>query len=153
MNDACSGLVGLPTLVVDYARVLDEPSAWVEELAEFLTGVGVDIDTSARRTAVATLDPELRHQRALLNQPPGPGDGHVEVFEILRKRDGAHDVWNPLKLAPEPDWVEEVLALRRAADELKRIETALRTGSALQWARAVWDVRHHRHTTGRFPRV
>jgi hypothetical protein len=153
MRDACSGLVGLPTLVVDYARVLDEPSAWVEELAGFLNGVGVDIDASTRRTAVVSLDPELRHQRAPVDQPPSAGDQHVEMFEVLRTCDGAHDAWSPPDLGIEPDWVEEVLTLRRAADELTRIETTLRTAGPLRLARAVWDVRHHRHTADPFPRL
>jgi hypothetical protein len=153
MRGACTGLVGLPTLVVDYARVLDQPSAWVDELVAFLAGLGVDIDDTAHRAAVVSLDPELRHQRGTVNDAPGPAHGHVEILEILKKRDGVQDSWSPPDLGPEPEWVDEVLTLRLAADELTRIEATLRTGRPLQLARAVWDVRHHGNVGRRFPRL
>jgi hypothetical protein len=36
VRSACANLVGLPTMVADYARMLDEPAAWIRELEDFL---------------------------------------------------------------------------------------------------------------------
>src|SRR5580704_15895296 len=32
VRSACANLVGLPTMLADYARILDHPSAWIDEV-------------------------------------------------------------------------------------------------------------------------
>ncbi len=116
---ACTNLVGLPTMVVDYARILREPSAWIEELVDFLGGIGVETDATKRDTAVASLDAGLRHHHPGHDQAPGLSNSQFEVIAALRHLDGPNASWVAPDFGPEPDWVDDVLALRLAADELR----------------------------------
>jgi hypothetical protein len=150
---AVTNLVGLPTLVADYARVLDHPSSWIGELVDFLRSIGIEIGAPTRQAAIASLDADLRHQHAPVGRSSGVWDIQYEVLEALRMLDGSHDVWRAPDLGPEPGWVDEVLALRLAADKLTRIEETLQTLRPGRIARAMWDLRHQRGTTGFFPRL
>jgi hypothetical protein len=153
VRDACANLVGLPTLVADYGRTLDAPSAWVDELAEFLGGLGVDIDASARQAAVASLDGSLRHQRSPGAPPPGVWDSQLEVVEALRKLDGSHRSWGAVDLGAEPEWVNEILALRLEADKLRRLERILQTSRAFRLTRLLRKLRHRGPSTRLLPEL
>jgi hypothetical protein len=117
---ACAGLVGLPTLVMDYGAVLEEPAASIDELAQFLGTVGVDVDGPTRQAAAASVDVELRHHRAPTARTSGLWDSQFEVVDTLRSLGGIHPSWLPPDIGPEPDWVDDVLALRLATDELRK---------------------------------
>jgi hypothetical protein len=151
LRDACANLVGLPTLVADYGRTLDAPAPWVDELVDFLRSVGVDVDNSARQTAISSLDADLRHQRTPVAQNSGMWDSQLEVVQTLAKLDGSHRQWGPVDLGPEPEWVDEVLALRLEGDKLRRIERILHTSRAFRMTRFVWNLRHRGTSAGLLP--
>jgi hypothetical protein len=144
VRDAAANLVDLPVLAVDYAHTLEEPAAWVDELVDFLQGVGIGIDRRRKPAARATIDPAMRHRRQ------SSGDGHPmsdiprQVFETLRHSGGVHDRWQPIDLGVPPDWVGEVLALRLEADKLTRMERILQTSRAFAATRFMRRLRSGR---------
>jgi hypothetical protein len=113
VRSAASNLDGIPTLVVAFERVLDETEAWCGELMAFFDTVGLETDRSATERAVRSLDTELRHQR----RPPLPDTGlHVSqraILDVLDPMQGPHLPWSAPDLGEEPEWVEDVLTLRR----------------------------------------
>jgi hypothetical protein len=119
VRSASANLVGLPTIVADYARILDQPSDWIDEIAGFLRTVGVDIPSPPPPEAVAALATDLRHQTAPTADRSFLSDDQFAVMEILRRRDGPHRSWAPPDLGPEPTWVDDVLALRLRADMMR----------------------------------
>jgi hypothetical protein len=110
---AAANLDGVPTLLVDFDRVLRDTDAWCGELIDFLDVVGIDADHGARERAVHSLDSALRHQQA----SPLPDDGvhhsQRQVLAVLGMMQGTHLPWSAPDLGVEPDWVEDVLAMRR----------------------------------------
>lgn len=120
VRSACVNLVGLPTIVAAYNRILDRPSAWIKELGTFLEGIGAPVDTLSAQPAIASLASDLRHQHAPVDRQPGLWESQYEVIEVLRKLDGPHQTWNSPNLGPAPLWVDDVLALRLGADKARR---------------------------------
>jgi hypothetical protein len=114
VRSAAASLDGIPTLVVGFDRVLSDPVAWCGELAEFLGAVGIGFDPSAVDRATRSLDGGLRHVHPTERGASGIHETQVRILAALEARDGAHDSWVPPELGPEPTWVEDVLAMRRA---------------------------------------
>jgi hypothetical protein len=126
---ACAGLTGLPTLVMDYADVLEQPVASIDALSDFLATVGVDVDGPTRRTAAASVDIGLRHHRGSATRSSGLWDSQFEVAASLGALRGVHASWRPPDIGPEPDWVDDILGLRLATDELRKELNRLGRGS------------------------
>jgi hypothetical protein len=110
---AAANLEGIPTLVTGFDRVLGDTEAWCRELVDFLTTTGLPVDSGSLEAAVHSLDSGLRHQRPT----PLPDDGiHAsqrDVLSVLDGLQGTHLPWSAPDLGDEPDWVEDVLAMRR----------------------------------------
>jgi hypothetical protein len=134
-------------MVSDYGTVLDQPSAWIDELVDFLGSVGVHLDSSGRQAAIASLDAGLRHQRTPQERTSRMWDTQFEVLETLKKLDGPHLPWVAPDLGPEPDWVDEVFALRLDVDILKRVEETLQSARAFRITQLVWKLKHRGKTT------
>jgi hypothetical protein len=122
---ACAALDGIPTLVTDYAAVLEDPTTWFVDLVQFLRDVDVAVDASDPQGALGTLDTGMRHQRADAGPGPGLPSNSPSVMEALRARTGAHHPWRPPMLGPEPAWVEDVLAMRRDCDAVIRLHRSV----------------------------
>jgi len=103
-------LEGLPVLVVEYARALDDPRRWVNDLVAFLADNGITPGTNRLEQAVGVLEGDLRHHRKpsvhvtldSLQQP---------LLDLLRDSLGVHDEWSTPELPDEPSWVEDVISL------------------------------------------
>ena len=117
VRSASANLVGLPTMVADYARILQEPAAWMSDIAGYLGEIGVIV--SPPRQPTAWLAAGLRHHNAPAESRPPLAKAQFEVLEALRNHDGPHPAWLAPELGPEPSWVDDVLALRLQADKLR----------------------------------
>jgi hypothetical protein len=110
---AAANLDGIPTLVVGFDRVLNDPAEWSRELVGFLGTVGVATDDASVDRALEALDSSLRHQRP----SPLPGGGihssQRQILDALESAQGIHLPWSAPDLGDEPAWVEDVLAMRR----------------------------------------
>ena len=88
VRQSLASLVGLPVLVIEYARVLDEPRLWVDDLVRFLNANGITPGADRSDRAAHVLQGELRHNRR------SNSEGTVEaeqqpILEILRSRLGS----------------------------------------------------------------
>jgi hypothetical protein len=119
VRSACTHLAGLPTLATDYARVLEHPSAWITEAADFLAGLGVPVASPSDPAVGASVAGDLRHHDASLDQRPRLADSQYEMLETVRRHDGAHQAWMAPDLGTAPPWVDDVLALRLRTDNLR----------------------------------
>ncbi|HXQ60659.1 MAG TPA: hypothetical protein VN799_11180 [Acidimicrobiales bacterium] len=141
VRTSCADLVGLPTLVTGYARMLDDPAAWGRTLTGFLADVGVAVDPGRADAAVASLDAGLRHERTTTDRPAGIGGSQHDVLAVLQGLDGAHARWSPPDLGVEPEWVEDVLALRREYEVLRRQYRSVESSRVFRLVKAWWKMR------------
>ena len=96
-----------------FDRIMGDTEAWCRELIEFLATAGLEVDGGSLDRALHSLDSTLRHQ-----QPsPLPDDPiHASQREVMSTLEGLQGSPPPLAvpdLGDEPDWVEDVLAMRR----------------------------------------
>jgi len=134
MRAACANLQGIPTLVVDYQRMLDDPGGFGDALVAFLGDAGVTVPASGVDRVAGALDRGLQHQR-IAEAPAGLPDSASKVTDALEELDGAHHPWRTPALGPEPAWVAEVLAMRRDYDVLARAHKWATTSRAYRLAR------------------
>jgi hypothetical protein len=144
VRSACANLVGLPTLVADYAGILDQPDRWLSQLADFLRDLGTSISLPAEPDQ-AWMAPELHRQHASVDDRPLLARAQSELFETLGQHDGVHRAWSLPDLGPEPTWVDDVLHLRRQADSLRnqlnQAEQLSRTSKVFRITRFVGNLR------------
>lgn len=133
---AATNLVGLPTIAVEFSRVLNEASAWCHELVEFLATVDISIEPQRAAIAAGSSESSLVHQRA-------DRDAHVELVEgshavlaTLQDLQGPHFPWKQPHLGVEPSWVADVLALRRELEQASRDRESVRSSGLLRATRA-----------------
>lgn len=143
VRSACTNLVGLPTLVADYAHILEQPVTWGAELAGFLTNLGMTVGPAGSDEAWAA--PGLHHQKASVGDGPPLAVAQSEVFSVLKANDGFHRSWTAPDLGPEPGWVEDVLRLRLRLDtvrsQLNQAQQLARTSRVFRLARLLGDLR------------
>jgi hypothetical protein len=120
VRSAATNLSGLPTLVVPFNRVLESSVPWRRELVAFLGEVGIPIDPAAVERATAAVDGNLRHHSAVSRDPTGIEASPLLVLQALDQLQGTHRPWSAPDLGDEPGWVEDVLTLRRALEDLRR---------------------------------
>jgi hypothetical protein len=132
VRSAATNLEGIPTLVTAFDRVLGDTEAWCSELVDFLATAGLEVEGGSLDRAVRSLDSTLRHQRP----SPVPVDGiHASQRDVLSALDqlqGTHLPWAAPDLGDEPDWVEDVLAMRRQFVDIRQQHKP----SMAPWARA-----------------
>jgi hypothetical protein len=113
VRSAVLSLEGSPTLVVDYAAMLDDPVKWSDVVCGYLEDLGVRLDQDSRGAALKFFDARLRHQRGESPDHEPLIGAHREVHAILAERVGTHASWTPPELPPAPPWADYVLQLRR----------------------------------------
>ncbi len=114
LRSASVGMEGMPALVLEYDSLLQDPVESTERICEFLERSGVVVGQPARERAAGHLDARLRHHVAKPDEYDGMAQVQRDVFEILVSQGGTHDAWSSPEMPPPPDWVEDVLRLRRA---------------------------------------
>ena len=139
---AAANLEGIPTLAIDYAALLEDPGAFCGALVSFLESVGVTVGDDARADAVASLDADLRHERAGPTSQTPPSSDATDVFATLRASQGVHHPWRAPDLGSEPAWVGDVLAMRLAYETTRRELMMFRRSRAYKFARTVATMRH-----------
>jgi hypothetical protein len=147
VRSACANLVGIPTIATSFSKTTEQPAVWVDELADFLDGVGAPVDPSKRQAAIDLIDTELRHQRTLSDRTSGVWDSQFELFDVLREVDGVHPSWRVPDIGPEPEWVDEVLELRLDGDRFRRMQKLMQTSRAFRFTQMAWKVTHGGRTT------
>jgi len=138
VRTSCADLAGVPTLVVDYGRMIDHPVDTGNELVRFLTDIGIDVDPARTPLATASLDAGLHHQRAATGGPADTAGHPRQMLEGLRALVGAHHPWRAPDFGPEPEWVDDVLALRRQYAVLHR---QVRSSRAMRIVESWWKLR------------
>ncbi len=121
VRSASANLDGVPTFVTRFDDVLDDPTVVVRELTAFLQSVGYRVALH-EDPAVLRLDQRLRHHRSSgspVESEPISSSQQL-ILDVLDQRQGAHRSWSAPDLGTEPDWVEDVLALRRNFDRIRR---------------------------------
>ncbi|MGB7053107.1 MAG: hypothetical protein WBG41_16200 [Acidimicrobiales bacterium] len=115
VRGAVANLDGVPTLVVGFDRVLEQPDEWQEELVEFLTVAGLDVEREPAASTDRTLDRKLRHHQTSPSLDPKARlhDSQRQLLDVLDRMQGPHHQWSAPELGDEPGWVEDVLTLRR----------------------------------------
>ena len=114
VRSAATNLKGVPTLVTGFDRVMDGTETWCRELVDFLATAGLEVDSGSFDRAVHSLDATLRHQRPSSLPDDGIHASQRDVMSTLDRLQGPHFPWPAPDLGDEPDWVEDVLTLRRA---------------------------------------
>ena len=115
------GLKGMPTLVVEYDRMLADPTGNVVEMVAFLAQSGIEIPSDATDIAARSLDVSLRHHKDQADDYDDLGQVQRAVFAELSAMAGPHQTWEPPRsLPPAPLWVEDVIRLRRDYGAMRR---------------------------------
>jgi hypothetical protein len=138
LRTSCADLAGVPTFVTEYGRLLDEPTSSCGELVRFLADLGIAVGPDRVPAAIDSLDGRLRHERSPDGARPGITSDQGEVLAALRGLDGAHHPWQSPDLGTEPEWVEDVLSLRRDHEVLQRQLRSSRAGRVVE---AWWKMR------------
>jgi hypothetical protein len=140
LRSAAVALEGLPTLVLEYAAMLDDPVKSTTTIADFLADLGVKTTEPPDRAA-AHLDPALRHYR----QAPAGYEPLVEdlgeLYGALAARSGGHEAWRAPVLHAEPAWVEDVLSVRRDYASVVRELYWMKESRVYRLASKVWGLR------------
>lgn len=133
MREAMNAVEGLPVFVAGYAELVQDPEGWAHRVGAFLREAGLDCDpaTGASRVAelVAQSDGASRRGSAAAGDGPGPGRAaenagttpmepsavQRQLVTAIESLAGLHPAFAAPDLPPETDWVEPLLAERRAA--------------------------------------
>jgi core-2/I-Branching enzyme len=135
---ASVSLEGSPTLVVDYAAMIEDPAKWSDVVCSYLDGLGVDLGPDAKSAAMKFVDARLRHQRVDESEYEPLVGAHREVHAILSARAGIHGSWNPPELPPTPPWADYVLQLRREVVLAKHELYWTQSSRVFRAASALW---------------
>ena len=95
VRSAALGLRGLPTLVVHYDDMLEDPAAGTAKVVEFLGRLGIEVTPETEKAASASINPGLRHQKGTTDEYAAAADVQRELFEQLIARTGIHEAWEP----------------------------------------------------------
>jgi hypothetical protein len=131
---AASGLRGIDTFVLDYASVVEHPSATITGLTEWLTALGRFSpwsDTWDVTRAETSVHADLVHHRSPV--PAHEGDSlpaQEQITKWLRSSAGGHTPFDSGPPAPSSPWVEAVIRARRERSHLLRSLAQARVDSA-----------------------
>jgi hypothetical protein len=114
MRSAAVGLEGLPTLVIEYDRMMAEPVASTDEICDFLGQLGIAVSDQVKARATEQLDVRLRHQEAGHDDYDDMAQVQRQIYNALAQRRGTQSPWKAPEFPPAPEWVDDVLRLRRA---------------------------------------
>lgn len=113
-----AAIADLPTLVTNYATLLEDPVAWCAQVEEFLAGSGVTTRPPLNDDVLGFVDRGLRHalstpaDLAADREVSAPQRALLQALEALR---GAHERFAPPNLPPEGAETETLLAQQRRA--------------------------------------
>jgi hypothetical protein len=123
LREALSGSAGSPVFVAPYEGLTRDPEGWSRAVGGFLRDSGVACDPAAGATRVAELVASSgREERGDMEALAAlvPSDSQRRLITALDSLSGAHPSLEPPELGPETEWVEPLLAERRAADVQRR---------------------------------
>jgi hypothetical protein len=141
LRSACANLAGVPTFCTEFGRVVDDPEGFGTDVVSFLRQAAVAVDGAHVERATTSVDENLRHERAIIDDAGVLADDPRHILDVLRSCDGPHHPWSPPDLGPEPSWVDDVLAMRLELDLLGRAHRSLLSSRAFRVATAVGRLR------------
>jgi hypothetical protein len=141
-RSAVAGLEGLPTLVLEFDSMFANPSETSAEVVKFLRQLSVKVPPETEEAASTWLDSSLRHQKDRVDEYSDAAAVQREVFTQLSERVGIHESWQvPTTLPPPPLWVDDIIRVRRALDEHRRLVNQLRSTRLYRVSSAVQKVK------------
>jgi hypothetical protein len=111
----------LPTFVVRYDQLVQEPRQFATDIGLFLGRRGLSIRDPDDELE-AFVDPTLRRSRPPATARELPSPEQLGLLETLDRLQGAHDALPATELPPETDWVDDLLEAERRTgilDELR----------------------------------
>ncbi len=127
--DALQNSVGLPTVVIEYQPLVEDPITTMAELAAALSEWGVSLPNDPATTDME-LTPQRRHHQADSGDAfddPLATESQCELFALLREVDGMSDRFALPRPIPEPHPLSvELLALAALARRSRRDARAAR---------------------------
>ncbi len=129
---ALAALAGRPVHVVESGRLLDDPTAAAEDLADWLDAQGIQAPGRSGwdvRRGSSVIEPDLSRRGEVHRDVP---EEFAAIADELRKLGGSHPALAPVELGPDPPWSAEasdhhrrLLAIRDDLDEVTRGTHAL----------------------------
>ena len=138
IRSASAGLAGIPTLVVQYDAMLEDPSKASKAVSAFLEQIGIRTEAGKTEDAATRLDRELRHQGDRRDEYDELVTSQRSVLASLAEQTGAHGAWVPPPLSPPPAWVDDVLRLRRDYAGVARDLHWLKASRAYRLVSSFW---------------
>jgi len=142
VRSACVNLSGIPTIATSFSKTLDRPAAWTDALADFLGSVDATVDPAKHQAAIDSLDAGLRHQRTPTERTSGIWNSQIELFDTLRQLEGIHRPWSVPDIGPEPEWVDDVLDLRRGGEMFWRMQRLMKKSRSFRFTQRAWRFAH-----------
>ncbi len=151
VRQSLASVVGLPVLVVEYERALDDPRQFVDDLASFLDANGIAPGADRSDQATGIFERDLQHHRRSSSDTTLESEQRP-ILEVLRGCLGVHEQWSVPELPAEPAWVSDVInltwagqavtvAMETTEDELKTAQDELKwlkRSRLFRATRAVW---------------
>lgn len=131
-REALQAASGLPAFVASYRSLVEQPERWAREVGSFLLEQGLDCDPEGAARPVSELIASGREGAPRAEAPRSaeaagsrgplvaPSEAQQQVLAALDAVSGPHQSFAVPELPAETEWVEPLLAERRAADVLRR---------------------------------
>jgi hypothetical protein len=129
-RSALEGLDGIDTYVVSYESVVENPSGFVDSIADWLEALEQFTEVTIgrnRKAAQASISADLQHQ----TQPPLSDEAspmsaqQAQLATLLEQLEGSHRPLHPSHLGRETDWTAHVIDLRREMGTIERNRKAI----------------------------
>jgi hypothetical protein len=141
IRSASAGLAGIPTLLIEYDAMLEDPTKAAKVIGAFLEQMGIVTEAGKVEDAAERLDRKLRHQGERRDAYDELVVAQREMLDRLRQSAGSHSAWVAPELPASPAWVDDVLRLRRdyagAARELHWVKAS----RAYRLVASLWRIR------------
>lgn len=130
------GAEGLPTLIVPYASLLEEPDEWQATATDFLSRAGLALRGNPSASAWAgVLDTRLRRERRSGRDDFELSSGQAELVALLVELTGTHVPLSHVDLPPETPGLQDLFDARSHARRMGEAAARSRADAELRTLR------------------